>query len=293
VGQGGGLGSGDGVLMLGVALILVGLGFKVAAVPFHFWAPDVYTGAPTSVTAFMATAVKAGAFAMALRTIAVALEPLGEELGNLMWLAAAATMTVGNLAALRQTGLKRMLAYSSVAHSGYLLIGFCAAGHGGIAAVLFYLAVYGAMNLAAFGVLMAVGDEGDGGDDISRLAGMGHRRPMMAAAMTVAMLSLTGFPPLGGFMGKLFLFSAALEAGLVGLVLVAVANTVLSAVYYLAVVRTMYFVEPAQATAAVRHQPYLAVAVAISVAVVLALGLAPAALMDGAREALALTVLGP
>jgi len=283
--------AGDSTLLLfGVGMLIVGFGFKVSAVPFHLWTPDVYEGAPTSVTAFMSTAVKAGGFAAALRILMVALGPATAELTNLLWLLAAATMTVGNVVALRQTSLKRMLAYSSIAHSGYLLVGLTAGTPQAGAAVLFYLATYAAMNLGAFGVMMMMARSGAPTENISDLAGLGRTRPMIAAAMAICMLSLTGIPPLGGFIGKLSLFAAALDAGFPILVLVAIANSLISAAYYLGVIRTMYFEEGDAEPVAGRG--YLGAATAIAVALTVILGVMPSTVLDAAAEALNTVVLG-
>jgi NADH-quinone oxidoreductase subunit N len=277
--------------MVGVAMLLVGFGFKVAAVPFHLWTPDVYEGAPTSVTAFMATAVKAGAFAGLVRAVSVALAPVAAQLDGVLWAGAALTMTVGNMVALKQSSLKRMLAYSSIAHTGYLLIGITVGGADAGAAVLYYLAVYAAMNLGAFGVMALLVRPGNSAERIADLAGLGQRSPMLAVAMTICMLSLTGIPPLGGFFGKLYLFTAALERGYAVLVLVAVLNSVLSAAYYLGVVRAMYFDSGAPDT--VPPRPYLALATAGAVVATIALGLAPEPILERASAALANVLLGP
>ncbi|HYC00056.1 MAG TPA: NADH-quinone oxidoreductase subunit N [Candidatus Limnocylindrales bacterium] len=277
------------VVVLGMGLVLIGLGFKIAAVPFHLWAPDVYEGAPTSVTAFMATAVKAGGFAALLRTAMVALAPLHEQMVPILWIAAAVTMTVGNLVALRQASLKRMLAYSSIAHTGYLLVGVTAGTSEAGAAVLFYLAGYAAMNLAAFGIMCAVARRGQPREAISDYAGLGQTNPMLAVAMTVAMLSLTGIPPLGGFIGKLYVFTAALDAGLFWLVGIAVFNSVISAAYYLGVVRTMYFDPPA---GAVEARPYAAVIVVAATVATVLLGVAPAPVLSAAARAFENVALG-
>jgi NADH-quinone oxidoreductase subunit N len=284
-------GSGHGVLLLGTALLLVGFGFKVAAVPFHLWAPDVYEGAPTSVTAFMATSVKAGAFAALVRTLIVAIPVAATALGGVLWVGAALTMTVGNVVALRQKSLKRMLAYSSVAHTGYLLVGVSAGTPEAGSAILYYLAAYGAMNLGAFGVMMILARRGNGAENISDLAGLGQAQPMLALGMTICMLSLTGIPPLGGFLGKVYIFEAALQAGEVGLVVIAVLNSVLSAAYYLGVVRTMYFESGGLEPSAAR--PYTAVATAAAVIATILLGVAPSGVLDAASGALVRVVLGP
>jgi NADH-quinone oxidoreductase subunit N len=280
------------LLVVGAAMLLVGFGFKVAAVPFHLWTPDVYEGAPTSVTAFMATVVKIGAFAALIRTLTIALAPIAADLSLALWIGAAATMTVGNVVALRQTSIKRMLAYSSIAHSGYLLVGAAAATSGAASAMLFYLVAYGAMNLGAFGVVMTLARQGEGGDRIADLAGLGQSRPMLAVAMTLCMLSLTGIPPLGGFLGKLYLFTEALEAGQTTLVVVAVLNSVVSAFYYLGVVRVMYFENPRGGIEPLAPRPYLWAGTALAVAATVALGLVPGAVLGGAARALQAVLLG-
>jgi NADH-quinone oxidoreductase subunit N len=283
------LGSGDAlVLQLGVGLMLAGFGFKIAAVPFHLWAPDVYEGSPTSVTAFMATAVKAGAFAGLLRVMLVALAPVGSQLWPLLWVSAAATMTIGNLVALRQTSLKRMLAYSSVAHTGYLLVGVTAGTAEAGSAVMFYLAAYGAMNMGAFGVMLALSRREHEVEEIEDLAGLGQTQPMVALAMTICMLSLLGMPPLGGFVGKFYLFSAALDAGFVGLVIVAVLNSVLSAAYYLGIVRTMYF--EATPNALPNPRGHAAAALTFAVVATVLLGVLPSFVLGYATQAFAAVV---
>lgn len=285
------LGSDESMLLfLGIGLLLVGFAFKIAAVPFHLWTPDVYEGAPTSVTAFMSTAVKLGAFAAMIRTVMIALAPAADQLTGVLWATAVVTMTVGNVVALRQTSLKRMLAYSSIAHTGYLLVGLTAGTREGAAAMLFYLAAYGAMNLAAFGVMMILSRRGDGAERISDYAGLGQSSPMLAVAMTLCMLSLIGIPPLGGFMGKVYLFSAALAAGHSLLVVIAVLNSVLSAAYYLGVVRVMYF-DSARAAPA-PSGGHLMVATLAAVAAILILGIAPSAVLEAARGAAEAIVLG-
>jgi NADH-quinone oxidoreductase subunit N len=273
--------------LLGMGMLTVGLAFKVSAVPFHLWTPDVYEGAPTSVTAFMSTAVKAAGFAAAVRVLSVALAAAAGHLELVLSALAVVTMTVGNFVALRQTSLKRMLAYSSIAHTGYLLVGLAAGTTDAAAAILFYLAAYGAMNIAAFAVLMSVARRGEQVEEVADLAGLGTSRPLIAAAMTIAMLSLTGIPPLGGFTAKLYLFTAALDAGKTGLVLVALGNSVVSAAYYLGVVKTMYFdPAPAASQEAGASRPHLAVALAIAIAVTILLGVSPSAVLDAAANAM-------
>jgi NADH-quinone oxidoreductase subunit N len=283
---------GRSVLLLGAVMLLVGFGFKVAAVPFHLWTPDVYEGAPTTVTVFMATVVKLGAFAAMIRTVVIGLEGALGELWLALWIGAAVTMTVGNFVALRQTGLKRMLAYSSIAHSGYLLVGVAAGTPEAGQAMLFYLVVYGVMNLGAFGVAMAVAKDGATEQRISDLAGLGYSRPVLALAMTVCMLSLVGIPPLGGFLGKLYLFSAALSAGQTSLVVVAVLNSAVSAFYYLGVVRTMYFDRGPELVQPLPSRPYIWVGLALAVVAVVLFGIAPGAVLSSASVALEGVLLG-
>lgn len=280
------------VAVLGAGLVLIGLGFKIAAVPFHLWAPDVYEGAPTSVTAFMATAVKAGGFAALLRTAFVALAPLHVDLQGVLWAASAVTMTVGNLVALRQISLKRMLAYSSIAHTGYLLMGVVAGTPAAGSAVLFYLAGYGAMNMVAFGVMISVADGPRSAERISDFAGLGKTNPMLAAAMTVAMLSLTGMPPLVGFVGKLYLFQTALQAGLTSLVVLGCMNSVVSAAYYFGIVRTMYFEEPAVGVVRPAPTAYATAIVAVSTVLTVLLGVAPSAILGAAARVFKGVLLG-
>ena len=232
------------LFIAGGLLLLTGFGFKVAAVPFHMWTPDAYEGAPTSVTGFMSAGAKAAGFAALLR---VALKVLGtghSDWAPLLTGVAILTMTVGNVTALLQTNLKRMLAYSSIAHAGYVLVAVVAGGSDGAAAALFYLAVYSFMNLGAFGIVAMLGRGTQERVLLSDLAGLGFRQPLLGLAMTVFMLSLGGIPPTAGFMGKLTVFSVALKAGLVPLVIVGVLNSVVSIFYYLRVTIALYMEEP-------------------------------------------------
>lgn len=231
------------LLMVGLGLMLIGLGFKVALVPFQMWTPDVYHGAPTSVTAFMSVGAKTAGFAALGR---VALYAFGDMYDAWVWLLAilaVLTMTVGNLIALRQTNLKRMLAYSGIAHAGYILVGVTAGNKMGIIAMLFYLFTYAFANTGAFAVIIAAGRLGGGdtqGEALDSLTGFAARSPWLAAAMTLFMLSLAGIPPLAGFLGKLYLFTAAVQADLTWLAASGVVNSVISAYYYLRVIATMY-----------------------------------------------------
>ncbi|MGQ9598435.1 MAG: NADH-quinone oxidoreductase subunit N [Anaerolineae bacterium] len=234
------------LLWLGLGLMLIGFGFKVALVPFHMWTPDVYQGAPTSVTAFMSVGTKVAGFAALGRVVLYAFSGLPNVWTWVLAVLAALTMTVGNLAALRQTNLKRMLAYSSIAHAGYILVGLAAANRTGMNAVLFYLFIYAFMNIGAFAILIAanrLGMSAEAGERLDDLVGLAERKPWLAAAMALLMFSLTGVPPLAGFLGKLYLFSAAVEAGLLWLAILGILNSVVSAYYYVRVVIAMYMGE--------------------------------------------------
>jgi len=228
------------MLGIGVALLLVGFGFKVSAVPFHMWAPDVYDGAPTPVTAFMATAVKAAGFAALMRIALIAFGEASATWQTTIWWLALATMAAGNLVALAQRRLKRMLAYSSIAHAGYLLVAVAAASPSGGSAFVFYAFAYTAMTLGAFAVLAAVGRDGESDVLIDDLDGLAARRPWLAFAMTVFMLSLLGFPGTAGFIGKWLILTAAVDAGQTSLAVLLVLASVLSAGFYLPVVMAMY-----------------------------------------------------
>jgi len=229
---------GMGVLLL----ILVGFGFKVSAVPFHFWAPDVYQGAPTPVAGFLSTASKAAGFAVLLRVL-TALSPSTAS-GFPIWMPlvaalATVTMTLGNVMALAQRDIKRLLAYSSIAHAGYLLVGVAAASELGVASVVFYLILYLLTNLAAFGIV-AIFERVVGSNDIAAYAGLSRRKPWLALAMLTAFLSLAGVPPFAGFVGKVWLFAAAVERGLIWLVVIGVLNSIVGIYYYLVVLKVVY-----------------------------------------------------
>ncbi len=226
---------------LGGAFILGGLAFKAAFVPFHQWSPDVYTGAPTPVTAFMSVVVKAAAFAALLRIFATVYPDLGSSLLQALAVLVALTLVVGNLAALVQTSLKRLLAYSAVAHAGYLGLALLASDGSGTQAVVWYLTAYTFMNAGAFAVLSLLTDQNDRGDDLERLAGLGKTRPYIAAALALFLLSLAGIPPLAGFVGKILVFQAALQAGYISLAIIAILTSIVAAYYYVRVVALMYF----------------------------------------------------
>lgn len=229
---------------LGGMMLLVGLGFKVAFAPFHQWVPDVYTGAPTSVTAFMSVVIKTAAFAALLR-LAVSLFPaLSPVLLQSLVVLVALTMIIGNFGALAQRGVKRMIAYSAVAHAGYLGLAVLAANEAGMRAAIFYLSAYTLMTAGAFAVLTLISDKNDHGDALERFAGLGRKRPFLAATLSIFLLSLAGIPPLAGFIGKILVFGAAIEAGYVWLAVLGILTSAVAVVYYFRVIALMYFREP-------------------------------------------------
>jgi NADH-quinone oxidoreductase subunit N len=271
-------------LIAAMALLIVGFGFKVAAVPFHVWAPDVYEGAPTAVTALMAVGVKAAAFAAFVRIFLHTLGQLSADWSGVLWVLAALTMTVGNVTALLQRNIKRMLAYSSIAHAGYLLVGMVAGGELGGSALLFYLIAYALMTLGAFAVVMAIGRRGAPNENIDDYAGVGFRSPFLGLAMAIFMLSLAGIPPLVGFIGKFYIFSAAVKSGYVGLAVIGVLNSVVSVYYYVGVLVKMYMVEGGVEVARPSSRPYLFATLLFTVAGTVAFGIFPSALFEVARQ---------
>jgi NADH-quinone oxidoreductase subunit N len=263
------------LFMIGLAMLLVGFGFKTASVPFHMWTPDVYEGAPTSITAFMATGIKAAAFGAFLRVFYTAFIPLLGAWSGMLWLIAAATMTVGNITALVQDDVKRMLAYSSIAHAGYILIAFVIGDRFSSAGILYYLLVYTFMNIGAFTVVILLGQKDAHHTDIEQYAGLAGRHPLIALAMTVFLLSLAGMPPLAGFMGKFYLLSAAIKAEYYWLAVIGVLNSVVAAYYYLRVVMYMYFREPAGEMSRPDFSPAYTVVIAISIWALFHMGIFP------------------
>lgn len=234
-----------GLLGVGAALILVGLGFKVAAVPFHMWTPDVYQGAPSAVTAFMSVGAKAGGFAALLRVFVSALPELSADLTPVFWALAALTMILGNFLAIAQSNIKRLLAYSSIAHAGYILMALVAFGDkalapDAVASALFYLLAYGLTSFGAWAVVIALEKAEGEGLSLSSYAGLGKKHPLLAAAMAVFMFSFTGVPPTLGFMGKFYLFRTVIEANQIGLAMIGVLTSLVSAYYYLRIIVIMY-----------------------------------------------------
>jgi NADH-quinone oxidoreductase subunit N len=266
---------------VGVAFMFVGLGFKVAAAPFHVWTPDVYEGAPAPVVGFMSTAPKAAVFAVLLRIMFEADAP-----GRLwlIWVAAALSMTVGNLGALVQDNVKRLLAYSSIAHAGYLLVAYAALPNNGIPAAMFYTATYAAMNVGAFAVISHIGGEGERYVTLEDYEGLGRRNPLLAAILTIFLLSLIGIPITGGFFAKFYVFSAALQANLVGLVIIGVLNSAVASYYYLRLIVVMYMREAREEVPVSPIPLGLGAALAISLAATIYLGVLPGRLLDYAAR---------
>ena len=273
------------VLVLAVILIGAGMGFKIAAVPFHMWAPDVYEGAPTPVTAFLSVGSKAASFAMLLRIFVVGMPSLGDEWALFFMVLAVVTMTVGNIAALTQSNLKRLLAYSSIAHVGYLLIGVVVRTERGVAAMLVYLGVYLFMQLGAFAVVAAMRRRDIIGDELKDLNGLSKRSPMAAIAMLFFMLSLGGIPPTAGFMGKVWLFGAAIDAGFIWLAVIAVANSALSIYYYIRVVVFMWINQEEPVGSPIVIGPAMRVALGVALLGTVVLGLYPQFLFEQAETA--------
>ena len=267
------------MLVSGTLFLIIGFSFKAAFVPFHMWTPDVYQGAPTPVTAFMSSGAKGAALAALLRVLVTGI-PLGKtEWGIILWIIAALTMTLGNVVAIVQNNVKRMLAYSSIAHAGYLLVGVLAANALGQASVIFYLVVYTFMNLGAFGVVSYFGSSNRHEHlNIEDYRGLGYKYPFAALAMAVFMFSLAGVPPTGGFVGKFYLFNAAVQAGYVWLVIIGVLNSVISAYYYLRVVVNLYMREPEQEVVVPKAHVGLSLALLVAVLAVLQTGVMPSRL---------------
>ena len=278
---------GPGLALLGVGFLLVGFGFKVASVPFHMWAPDVYEGAPTTVTALMSAGVKAAAFAAFLRVFLQAVPALAADWQPAVAVLAIVTMVIGNLGALAQTNVKRMLAYSSVAHAGYIMTAAVAAPGAGTEAILFYLVAYAVVNLGGFGALAALSRDDREPLSLTDLAGLAERRPLVAAAMAVFLVSLTGIPVTAGFVGKFHLFNAAVGAGYVNLAIVGMLMSVVSAYYYLRVVVAMYMREPVGDDVWAPIGIGAGVALVFTVIVVLVLGVYPGPVLAWARAAAA------
>ncbi len=273
------------LVYIGMGLMFCGLAFKVSLVPFHSWTPDVYQGAPTPITGFMSVATKAAAFALIARIFFISFPELNEIWTPFLFGASVITMLVGNIAAIFQNDLKRMLAYSGVAHAGYLLIGIVANSTDGIASILFYLSVYLFMNIGAFAIVLSLEGEGKDGTSIYRFKGLAKRNPLLAAAMSLFMVSLAGFPPTAGFFGKLFLFMAAIKEGYTLITVMAVVASVISVYFYLRVIVMMYFHEEEESMDFTLNRG-MAVIVTLSCIAIIGIGLFPSTLMEIARDSI-------
>lgn len=269
------------LVYVAVAMMLVGLGFKVAFAPFHVWTPDVYEGAPAPIVAFMSTGPKAAAFAVMLRIL------FGASTSGwfwLIWIAAALSMTIGNLGALVQNNVKRMLAYSSIAQAGYILVAFAAANQTGMTAAMFYTAAYGAMNVGAFAVVSHISSSGERYVSIDDYAGLGRRSPLLAFTLTIFMLSLIGIPLTGGFFAKYYVFSAALQANLVWLTVIGVVNSAVASYYYLRLIVVMYMREPSVETPPEPVAPAMSVALVLAAIATIYLGVVPGQVVNYAER---------
>ena len=272
-------------LLLSVIFLVVAFGFKIAAAPFHMWAPDVYEGAPTSITAFMSVGPKAAGFAVLGRVFMVAFVSVKVDWVAILIPISILTMAVGNIVALSQTNIKRMLAYSSIAHAGYALLGIITANNEGLASTMNYLMIYAFMNIGAFAVIIMLRSEGFKGDSIYDYEGLAKTHPLAAMLMLIFMFSLTGIPPTAGFIGKLYIFISAINAGYTWLVVVAVIFSAISAYFYLRIIMYMYMREP-KATVSLTTSFSNGVALAVTTVAVLVIGVFPTALVEFARAAL-------
>jgi len=283
---GGTLDQSHSMLMIATVLIFIGLAFKVAAAPFHTWAPDVYQGAPSPVSGFLSSVPKAAAFAMMLRIAASAFHPMRAQWEPLLWATALATMIVGNFAALRQSNIKRMLAYSSIAHAGYMLVAVTAQSEIGVAATMFYLAAYALMTVGVFAAVTLVASKGERFVEIEDFAGLSQRHPSLALILAVFLFSLVGIPLTGGFFAKFYVFKAALDANLTWLTILGLLNSAVAAFYYLRVLVVMYM-KPAPEGTESLEAPSMAIRVTLlaSAAGTLYLGIFPSAVLDFAGKA--------
>jgi NADH-quinone oxidoreductase subunit N len=276
--------SGNPMILLAVGLLIVGFGFKVAAVPFHMWSPDAYEGAPAIVTGFMSTGVKAAAVAAFARVFLDHIDPMINAWAPVLAVIAGATMIVGTVLGVAQTSLKRMLAYSSIAHGGFLLLGIIPGTDLGKAAILYYLAAYAVTNLGAFGVIALLGSYERPNDDLRDYAGLWHTHPGLATLMTICLLSLGGFPPTAGFIAKWYIFSAAVDGGYYTLAIIGVLASVVSVFFYLRIVVMMYMSERDARPVPAAVTGIALAGVALSVAGILYLGILPTHVINFAQE---------
>ncbi len=274
------------MLIIATILMFVGFAFKISAAPFHIWAPDVYQGAPAPVAGFLSAGPKAAAFAMLIRVACSAFYPLSDQWEPLFWATALATMVIGNFAALRQSNIKRMLAYSSIAHAGYILVAVTAQSETGIAAVMFYLASYALMTMGVFAAVTLVASKGERFVEIEDFAGLMQRQPLVAGALTIFLFSLIGIPLTGGFFAKFYVFKAALDSNLTWLTILGLLNSAVAAFYYLRVLVVM-FMKPAPAGVETMPAPGMAIRVTLLVSAIgtVYLGVYPSAVLDFAGKA--------
>jgi NADH-quinone oxidoreductase subunit N len=273
------------ILGISAALMFVGLAFKVSGAPFQIWAPDVYQGAPAPVSGFLSAGPKAAAFAVFLRIFTTAFESVASGWEPMVWLSALLSMTIGNFAALTQSNIKRMLAYSSIAHAGYVLVALTARSQPGTAAAMFYLAAYALMNIGAFAVVVHLSGKGERFTSIEDFAGLGARQPVTAALLSVFLLSLIGVPLTGGFFGKFYIFKAALESHLVWLTVLGLLNSAVAAYYYLRIMVMMYMHEPSEAVKTAEPLPFgVGAALVLPALGTLVLGIFPTVLLDFAGK---------
>jgi NADH-quinone oxidoreductase subunit N len=269
--------------MVGMGLMLVGFSFKVAAVPFHMWTPDVYEGAPTPLTGFMSVAVKAGAFAAFMRVFFEGLVAMQVSWSQMLWLVAVLTMVVGNVVAVTQENIKRMLAYSSIAHAGYIIIGMLA-GRDGTAGILYYLLAYTFTNLGAFSVVALVGRKGEANVMIDDYRGLAKAHPVLALVMAIFLFSLAGMPPTAGFIGKFTIFKAAVTSGYIWLIIIGVLTSAVSVFYYFRVIMKMYMEVPETSPVPLKFEPAMILALAVTAVVVLYIGIFPTTYLNLATE---------
>ncbi len=272
--------SGNMMFLVGMLLMATGFSFKIAAAPFHMWTPDVYEGAPTPITAFMSAGPKAAGFAAFLRVFIIALPSLTVQWSDLLWILAVLTMTTGNIIALSQDNIKRMLAYSSIAHAGYALVGFTAHNASGVSGILFYLLSYTFMNIGAFAIITIIGKKGEANNNVQDYAGLGVKRPVLALCLAIFLFSLAGIPPTAGFIGKFYLFAGAVQQGYIWLAIIGVLNSAASVYYYLRVMVYMYMKTPEEDFNWVKLTPAVALCIIIAVAGVLIPGIIPNSVLN-------------
>ena len=278
------------LLLAAVGFLIVGFGFKVALVPFHMWTPDVYEGAPTSITAFMSVGVKAAAFSAFLRVFLSSFLPLRPDWTMILWILAVLTMTLGNVIALSQDNIKRMLAYSSIAHAGYILVAMTAGGDLATTSIIYYLMAYTMMNLGAFAVVIVYGKKGEENILVSDYAGAGFKYPFLSVAMAIFMFSLAGIPPLAGFIGKFYIFSAAVKQGFIWLAIIGVLNSLVAVYYYLRVIVAMYMKEPVKEVGHLSFSIPMVVALLITTFFTLHMGILPSGYLNIAKKSIAMLV---